>query len=180
MNRIDRTVLRVCASAAVLVGSLAWPAAGWSRARECPTRDQIAGLFDRWNAKLVESGRQQDPSYVVSTYATDAILLPTCTTSGPLFNRDNGIKEYFKAFIKKHPVGKIDERARNITIDKPGCNIAFDIGLYTFEMDGEKPPERVELQARYTFVYRKIEGKWQIAHQHSSVRRQSDAACLPK
>jgi uncharacterized protein (TIGR02246 family) len=99
-------------------------------------------------------------------------------SSGPLVGHE-AIRKYFADFIKKCPVGKIDVSEIRIN---PGCDIAFDIGLYTFEVNGEPPTVRVPLQARYTFVYRR-QGKsfrWLIAHQHSSVRRQSDAACLPR
>jgi len=125
---------------------------------------------------LQKSARERKPEYVVSTYTTDAILLPTCTTSGPLVGHDD-ITKYFAEFIKKHPVGKIDESRISIA---PGCNIAFDTGLYTFEVNGDPLDVRVPLQARYTFIYRRQDNGRLIAQQHSSVRRQSDAACLPK
>jgi uncharacterized protein (TIGR02246 family) len=178
VKRIDRALRRGYASAAALLAVLAWPAEGWSRQRTCPTREQIVRLFDHWNDMLQKSASSKDPRWVVGTYTADAILVPTCTTSGPLVGRDD-IAKYFSDFIKKNPVGQINER--RIYTDDPDCNIAFDTGLYTFEVNGDPPTVRVPLQARYTFVYRRQgnSSHWLIAHQHSSVRRQSDAGCLP-
>jgi len=56
VKRSDPASLRGCASGAVLLAILAWPAEGWSRASECPTRDQIAGLFNHWNDMQKKSG----------------------------------------------------------------------------------------------------------------------------
>lgn len=44
-----------------------------------------------------------------------------------------------------------------------GCNIAQDVGIYTFSFkDGSS------VKARYTYVYEWREGQWLIAHPHSS------------
>jgi hypothetical protein len=71
------------------------------------------------------------------------------------------------AFLKQSPRGAIDQH-----VIHTGCNIAYDIaydiGLYTFEVDGDTPGTRREIKARYTFVYVLDQGKWLIAHHHSS------------
>ena len=118
---------------------------------------QVAALFDGWNAALAT----KDPDAVVKKYAPDAVLLPT-VENGPLVGPD-AIRGYFVAFLKKNPTGVIDQRIIRI-----GCNIAYDVGLYTFTIDGEQPGSRVQVQARYTYIYAPISGRWLIVHHHSS------------
>jgi uncharacterized protein (TIGR02246 family) len=160
VKRLDRMVVRRYASAAVTVlALLVWPSAGWSRELACAdvTEGEIANLFLVWNAAL----RSLKPETVADTYAPYATLLPT-VEDGPLVTRDE-IVAYFKVFLKKQPVGAINERIIRI-----GCNIAFDIGLYTFTYGApERPPDT---PARYTFIYEYDRGRWLIAHHHSSKR----------
>ena len=68
------------------------------------------------------------------------------------------IKDYFNNFLKKELSGVIDR-----SIIKIGCNIAQDLGTYTFTFnDGKK------VSARYTYDYEYKNGNWLIAHHHSS------------
>src|SRR6266705_1559019 len=83
----------------------------------------IAALFDRWNAALATL----DPDKVVALYAPDAVLLPTVSNK-PRTNHEE-IRDYFVHFLEKKPQGKIDFR-----IIKIGCNSALDTGLYTFTL----------------------------------------------
>lgn len=113
---------------------------------------EIANLFDRWNLSL----KTGNPAKVASNYASDAVLLPTLSSRIRL--TDNARKEYFKEFLKKKPVGKIDSRTIRL-----GCNKAIDTGHYTFFFkDGTKAP------ARYTFTYVWNGKKWLISSHHSS------------
>lgn len=113
---------------------------------------QIAALFDRWNASLAT----HDPDRVTANYATDAVLLPTVTNEPRTTPAD--IRDYFAKFLKKWPHGRIDKR-----IIKIGCNVASDMGTYTFDFkDGSV------MKARYTFDYQWINGQWLIEHHHSS------------
>ncbi len=121
------------------------------------TNDQVAALFDRWNKSLAT----KDPDQVVANYAADATLLPT-VENGPLVGPE-AIRGYFVYFLKQSPDGKIDQRIIHV-----GCNIAYDIGLYTFTLDGDQPGTRKQVKARYTFVYAPRHGKWLIVHHHSS------------
>jgi uncharacterized protein (TIGR02246 family) len=113
------------------------------------TNDQVGALFDRWNKSLAT----KSPDAVVANYAADATLLPT-VQNGPLVGPE-AIRGYFVYFLKQ------------------GCNIAYDIGLYTFTVDGDQPGTRRQVKARYTFIYAPEHGKWLIVHHHSS-------ATLPK
>jgi uncharacterized protein (TIGR02246 family) len=121
------------------------------------TKPQVAALFDRWNRAL--DTRKTDN--VVATYAPDATLLPT-VENGPLTG-SAAIGKYFTYFLKQAPQATVVTR----TI-QAGCNIAYDIGLYTFMVDGDQPGARVPVKARYTFIYEPVHGKWMIVHHHSS------------
>jgi len=113
---------------------------------------QIAALFDRWNDSL----RTLDADKVVANYAADGVLLPTVSNE-PRTNPAE-IRDYFVKFLKSEPQGKIDRR-----IIKIGCNLAQDVGTYTFKFkDGQT------VNARYTYVYEWQNGQWLIAHHHSS------------
>jgi len=118
---------------------------------------EIAALFDRWNASL-QTG---DPKQVVANYADKSILLPTVSNRPRLTAAEK--ENYFRHFLDSKPFGKIDLRFVDI-----GCNMAVDAGLYTFTMGatGQVVP------ARYSFTYRWFPdlegGKWLITSHHSS------------
>lgn len=120
---------------------------------------QVAALFDRWNNSL----RTLDPDKVVANYAPDGVLLPTVSNQ-PRTNPAE-IRDYFVKFLKSEPQGKIDKR-----IVKIGCNVAQDVGTYTFRFkDGGT------VHARYTYVYEWVNGQWLIAHHHSSAMPEARA-----
>jgi uncharacterized protein (TIGR02246 family) len=152
--------LSLVLGAAALAASLAAPEI--AEARDVPTcapitTAQVASLFDRWNKTLAT----KNPDAVVGNYAADATLLPT-VENGPLVG-PAAIRGYFVYFLKSSPHGTIDQRIVHV-----GCNIAYDIGTYTFALDGEQPGSRSTVHARYTFVYAPSHGTWLIVHHHSS------------
>jgi uncharacterized protein (TIGR02246 family) len=145
---------------AVLAATVALPANALARTAEaCQTitRQQVIGLFDRWNQALATRKVDQ----VVATYAPDATLLPT-VQNGPLIGPE-AIGGYFTHFLKLSPQATIETR-----VIHTGCNVAYDIGLYTFMVDGDQPNTRRQEKARYTFIYAPVHGKWLIVHHHSS------------
>jgi uncharacterized protein (TIGR02246 family) len=161
------TLLAALVSAVTLVAiSLSLPASAQSfqsraRGKNClaTSNQQISGLFDRWNNSL----RTLDPNQVVANYAVDAVLLPTVSDK-PRLNPTE-IREYFVTFLKKEPQGSIDSRTIKI-----GCNVAQDVGTYTFRFkDG------TAVRARYTYVYEWQNGTWLIAHHHSSAMPEGGA-----
>lgn len=130
------------------------------------TREQVAALFDRWNASL-QTG---DPDDVARNYASDAMLLPTMSnktrTSIP------EIREYFLHFLTRQPKGEINQRRIEL-----GCNMAYDVGTYTFTLTGVDG-ELDRVAARYSFIYKfdSRKGKWLISHHHSSAMPEKEGA----
>lgn len=116
----------------------------------------VEDLFERWNEAL-KSG---DAERVSRCYTEDAVLLPT-VSNVPRLSRSE-IEDYFKQFLQKKPLGKIEQR--NV---KLGCNMIVDTGVYTFCIIDAGKTEYVP--ARYTFVYENRDGEWLIAHHHSSL-----------
>jgi uncharacterized protein (TIGR02246 family) len=132
------------------------------------TTKQIEALFDRWNASLATL----DPAKVTANYASDAVLLPTVSNTPRTDSAS--IQSYFVDFLKKHPQGKIDTRTVKI-----GCNMASDVGTYTFTLSGKSPSDTQIVKARYSYVYVYRDKKWLIAHHHSSAMPEPVTPAVP-
>ncbi|MRW88901.1 SgcJ/EcaC family oxidoreductase [Duganella sp. FT80W] len=117
---------------------------------------EIAALFDRWNAALATG----DAAKVAALYATDGVLEPT--VSNEVRNTPAGITDYFVKFLKMKPVGTINYREIRLL----GADSALDTGVYTFKLSKDGQTQNV--QARYTYVYKKVNGGWKILNHHSS------------
>ena len=160
MNK--RTAIAACFTVTVATMALTGPASARTAATACAPIDanKVKALFIRWNDAL------QDPTgnKVVALYADDATLLPT-VENGP-YTKADGIKQYFLHFVERKPVATIDETKRFI---KVGCNVAYDIGLYSFAVNGADADHRETIKARYTFIYKWDGRRWLIAHHHSSM-----------
>jgi uncharacterized protein (TIGR02246 family) len=118
------------------------------------TEPEVKNLFHLWNDALATL----DSDVVASRYSKNPVLLPTVSDTP---RTDYAlIKDYFDAFLLRKPQGTILES--NVMI---GTNWAQDAGIYEFTMgdNGSK------VRGRYTFVYVFEDGKWKIAHHHSSV-----------
>lgn len=113
---------------------------------------EIASLFDTWNSAL-QTG---EPKTVTQLYAVDAILLPT--VSNKVRHNHEEIEDYFVTFLDKEPKGEINES--NI---RDLGDIAIHSGIYTFTVKGGG-----KVQARFTYVYKKIDNEWKIIEHHSS------------
>jgi len=149
-------------SAIAIMLAIGTPAALASHPAPRDADAKIAHLFKRWNSAL-KSGDEQR---LVALYAPDAVLQPTLSSrvrSSPAL-----IEDYFSHFIAMKPIGRIDSRH----IHHLGPESAVDSGLYTFSFMA-RDGERQEVQARYTFVYRHIDGQWKIVNHHSSLMPES-------
>ena len=120
-----------------------------------PSQNDIAALFDDWNAAL----QTHDPKQVAALYAPDATLLPTL--SKEVRQSPDAIEDYFTEFLKLSPKGTIVQQ--NIRIYDP---IAINSGVYSFrtKISGKAH----DVAARFTFVYRREPSGWKIIEHHSS------------
>ena len=152
--------LALASGVAVALAACAGPPAAHEGDREQCRRaseQDIAALFERWNASL-QTG---DPHQVVANYAARSILLPTVSNQPRLTPAEK--EDYFAHFLQSRPSGTIDLRFVDV-----GCNTAVDAGLYTFTFGTTGQV----VHARYTFTYRWESapggGKWLITSHHSS------------
>ncbi|WP_151477799.1 SgcJ/EcaC family oxidoreductase [Streptomyces albicerus] len=167
MKRHIRTRAAIVAAALVAAGSVtvgvsqATPEHKTKHAKTYsakPSKKEIAGLFDQWNAAL----QTRDPEKVADLYAPDAVLLPTLS---PEVRTDRaGIVDYMEHFLAKKPKGEIVKSVVNVL----DSNSAIDAGLYDFHLTDPKTGEKTTTKARFTFEYEKRGGEWLIVNHHSS------------
>ncbi|MCP3802206.1 SgcJ/EcaC family oxidoreductase [Allokutzneria sp. A3M-2-11 16] len=118
-----------------------------------PSQQRIAALFSQWNAALATGS----PSTVADLYARNAVLLPT--VSNEVRTDRARIVNYFETFLAKKPSGRI----LSSTITVLDNNSATNNGTYRFSFaDGST------VDARFTYVYEKVGGRWLIVTHHSS------------
>lgn len=152
----QEVVINVENGVATVVG--ATPAAPPAPLTEEQELAVVADQFNIWNAAL-QTG---DPATVASLYAPDGVLLPTVSN---VVRKDYASKvDYFTSFLKLKPFGVINESYVRFFSDKR--DVASHSGIYTFTL--QKPEGPAEVQARFTYVYKKVAGKWMIAEHHSS------------
>jgi ketosteroid isomerase-like protein len=98
---------------------------------------------------------------VASLYSsTDLSFLPTVS---PEFIRDSqSTREYFMNFLKKLPEGTITQD----NVQNYGEDAYLHTGMYTFQTGPEGNRQPVE--ARFSYMWRLIDGEWKIVHHHSS------------
>lgn len=136
---------------------LAVPSTSFAKGMRWPSKAVIAHQFQIWNAAL-QTG---DAAKVAALYCDPGgVLLPT--VSNQVRTTPAEITNYFEYFLKLKPKGKIDQSY--IRILGPGG--AVNSGVYTFTLTKDGKTE--DVQARYTFVYDKVHGKWCIMDHHSS------------
>jgi uncharacterized protein (TIGR02246 family) len=115
---------------------------------------EIRAQFTGWNRALATL----DANKVADRYARDAVLLPT--VSNQVRTDRAEIVDYFEHFLKSHPQGTILESHVKFL----NRNAAIDTGTYRFSLDDGART----VDARYTFVYERIGGRWLIVNHHSS------------
>jgi uncharacterized protein (TIGR02246 family) len=125
---------------------------------EVITLAQIDGLFANFNTAWAT----RDPQIVTNLFSPDAILLATVSNT-PRTTPDL-IRNYFASFLTNSPVGTIDTSTTSL-----GCNLASRVGTWTVVLTHPETKVVTNVKARYSFIYKFVEGSWKIYHLHSSV-----------
>ena len=120
-------------------------------------KEQITELSESWS-HAVATG---NPDTVADFYAEDAVLLPMLS-GAPRLGR-KAIRTYFEEYLRRHPQGAINMRSIML-----GCNVASDIGTYTYRLTGRRKGTREAIVGRYSTLYEFRDGQWLIAQQHAS------------
>lgn len=119
--------------------------------------DQVAAATAAWRAAY----DSRDPARITAMYAPDAVLWGT--TAKTVAASPSAIAEYFK------DAGRRPNARVNFGEQHPRVygDIGVNSGYYTFSdvRDGDK----IARPARFTFVFRNLDGKWLIVAHHSSV-----------
>lgn len=122
-------------------------------------KEKAKELFQIWNEALQTGDKKE----VAKLYTDDNAFLPTL--SGDFKKGISGAEEYFEHFLEKKPFGKII--AEEVSGNE---DLIIHSGLYDFEVD-DLSEGRVNVEARFTFVYKKMkDGKYKILHHHSSLK----------
>lgn len=119
-----------------------------------PSESEILEQFDRLN-QAIQTGNPED---VLKLYAPYAIL--TSSFSDVVRHNSDQMRNYFKGFLSKKPRGVMDE----VNIRMCG-ECAVNSGIYTFHFGAGSVDS---VQARFTFVYRRLHNQWLIIAHHSS------------
>ncbi len=153
-----RAILSV-AAVALLSGMASAAQAHNHGAAKCPTVTpaQVEAQFDRFNSAWAT----KDPATVTNLFTKDAVLLATVSNK-PRTNPAE-INDYFVGFLKSSPVGTIN--SSTVKID---CNSAARLGTWTVTLTDAATGAKNDVKARYSFIYRYVDGDWKIDHLHSS------------
>jgi uncharacterized protein (TIGR02246 family) len=118
--------------------------------------DQVAAATAAWRAAY----DSRDPARITAMYAPDAVLWGT--TAKTVAANPSAIAEYFKD-AGKRPDARVELGGQHARVYG---NVGVSTGYYTFSdvRDGQK----VSTPARFTFVFRNLDGKWLIVAHHSS------------
>jgi uncharacterized protein (TIGR02246 family) len=108
----------------------------------------------------VEKIRTNDPKQVVSLYHDDGLLLGTFSDIER--KGHNLILEYFENLLKSNVDVEIVTEHKHETE-----SLVTNSGLYNFIVDGKT------VNARFSFVFIKIDDNWKILSHHSSVLPES-------
>jgi uncharacterized protein (TIGR02246 family) len=119
--------------------------------------EEASAVVDQWSATYSANDRNT----LVKLYAPDALLLGT--TDPVATHGTEAIREYFVALDKGGRRNTIQEK--NVIV--LGENAAVVAGFYDFARKEQGYEPR---PSRFTFVVVKRDGKWVIAHHHSSPR----------
>ena len=113
-------------------------------------------MLETWVDKI----RTNDPKQVVSLYHDDGLLLGTFSDIER--KGHNLILEYFENLLKSNVDVEIVTEHKHETE-----SLVTNSGLYNFIVDGKT------VNARFSFVFIKIEDGWKILSHHSSVLPES-------
>jgi uncharacterized protein (TIGR02246 family) len=149
---MPRAILLLCAT----LLALATPV----RAADDGTDDEKAGLAAQ-TAAWVEAFNARDAERIAALYAPDAVFWGTISKT--IRTTPEAVLEYFRDSVTLRP------RLRMTLVDQHP-RVFGDIGINTGAYTSKDLREGQEIvsPSRFTFVYRRLEGRWMIIEHHSS------------
>jgi len=117
--------------------------------------------FKRWNDAL----QTKNAATVANMYTFHPSFLPTVSGDHiTMGGTGTDTEAYFVEFVKKNPFGTITDDVVQVYSD----DAYLHSGLYTFELG--QGAARAPVEARFSYVWKRVGGEWKISHHHSSVR----------
>jgi len=118
---------------------------------------EIAAVTAGW----VEAFNARDPERIAALYAPDAVFWGT--SSKTIRTTPEAVLEYFRESTTLRP------RLRTALVDQH-IRVFDDIGINTGAYTSRDIRDGQEIlnPSRFTFVYRRIDGRWMIIEHHSS------------
>ncbi|MCC5876066.1 MAG: nuclear transport factor 2 family protein [Candidatus Sumerlaeia bacterium] len=116
----------------------------------------VSRLGELWGQSL-EAG---DLDRVVALYAEGAIFLPTFYR---IAVERYEVEDYFASLLKSEGLRVMIDECH---VQELAPDLVSLAGLYTFSF--LRNDERIELPARFTFLFRKFDSGWKIITHHSS------------
>lgn len=122
-------------------------------------RSQLLAVFSEYT----QDDEKTEPHFVC-VFLTTTLSLPSLSLAvSPEFIQDGEkTEQYFIDFVKKLPDGVITAD----DVQPYGPEAYLHTGMYTF-MTGPEDA-RAPVEARFSYMWRIIEGDWKIVHHHSS------------
>lgn len=120
-------------------------------------KEDVAAAAVQWAKLFVDD----NPDPILALYAKDAVLWGTLSPTRR--ETPEALREYFIAAFKALPGHKVEFGDQLIRVY--GAT-AINTGYYTFST--VKDGQTRLIPARYSFVYVKRDGRWQIVDHHSS------------
>jgi uncharacterized protein (TIGR02246 family) len=157
-NKMKLTALLATTGVAAASLALATPAS--ASAKTNPVR----AAYNGW-VNAIQTANCQG-TVVSSLYTKDGVLL--ATFNDQVVGR-KAITNYFDGLTCND---ELRVQTDEFTSTRDG-DVAWATGLYTFSFNDDDG-QRVEVPARYTFVFEKRKNGWKIANHHSSIRPESD------
>ena len=117
---------------------------------------QVAAATDDWRAAY----DSRDPKRITVLYATDAALWGTNLKA--IAVTPAAVADYFKD-ARARPDARVVFGEQNIRVYG---DLALNSGTYTFT--GVRDGKPTTAPARFSFAFRKQEGKWRVVDHHSS------------
>jgi uncharacterized protein (TIGR02246 family) len=119
-------------------------------------KDEVAAATAAW----VEAFNSRDPARIVALYDPDAVLIGTSAKAPAMGTA--AVSAYFRD-APSTPMNRVALGEHSVRVYG---DMAIDSGLYNFFQVSDGKSQLTP--ARYTFVYRKRDGKWLIVEHHSS------------
>lgn len=134
--------------------------AGFARADDSGTDAERAAIADT-TATWIDAFNARDAERISALYAPDAQFWGTISPT--LRTTPEAVLEYFRDSVRLRP-------GLRMTIVEQHPRVYGDIGTNTGAYTSREVREGQEIvnPSRFTFVYRRIDGRWMIIEHHSS------------